>query len=508
MPVLTFGGGPSDVVVTNTSGALRAVGPAAGTLWDAAAGGTQYDAPAFRLGSEGRVPAVTVTVPEGVAEVWLQLEGVAGRFRLVAQADDAVDAAVAAAAQAEAALAEIPNTIAATVGPAVAAAVEEKVEDLDVPSVQEVDDLPEDHRGVKVAGDDVYGLRWSRDGRKVDLPTVSFHNLRRESGWLWAWLDESMRIIFGQRLDGSFYPSGIQDTPVYVPVTMVGDSLTQGRRLVADPALSARLPGNRRVNNIGMGGHYSTQIVGRLGSTPTLMTVQDNKIPASGTVAVTALTPWRGPENGGNIAGINGTGVVIFEGMLAGRLGRFTSNKISENPGVYERTFEPYEATAYATPCPPLTPFQMGFEHQHTWLVLALGRNNFEETGAAQIVAELEAALHWTDFRNRATILSIPPSAGDTPARRALLTATNDAVREAFSPLWLDTAAYLRSEETLLSKGITPTTQDLDDIAAGLTPTSFRGAGDPLHYNGFAHDAVNDLLIRNWTGRNFITETE
>lgn len=75
----------------------------------------------------------------------------------------------------------------------------------------------------------------------------------------------------------------------------------------------------------------------------------------------------------------------------------------------------------------------------------------------------------------------------------------NAAIKAAFPRQWVDWAGYLTSTVTLGQVGITPTSQDLTDIADGITPQSFRG--DDLHFNAIAYDAINVLILREMASR-------
>lgn len=275
-------------------------------------------------------------------------------------------------------------------------------------------------------------------------------------------------------------------------ILQAGDSLTENWGSNNNNIEIRDAFGSTNVTNIGKGGQTSPQIAARQGGVPAMLTLSGGKLPASGGVTVTSDT---------NLFYMNATsGSWTQDGLLLGVPGTLSVSKTS---GVYTYTFtRTNPGLEVAAPNP--APFLTGQAWRSRALTIGVGRNNFKTSTPAQIVEHVRGIIEWST-RNPSDhiVLSIPPSTVETPgtADRTLLDAANAALAAAFPRQWVDWAGYLRSEVTLGQAGIAPTSQDLTDIANAVTPTSFRGAGDNLHFNAAAYDVINTLILAAFAAR-------
>lgn len=278
-------------------------------------------------------------------------------------------------------------------------------------------------------------------------------------------------------------------------ILQAGDSLTENWGSNNNNIEIRDAFGSANVTNIGKGGQTSPQIAARQGGVPAMLTISGGKIPASGGVTVTSDT---------NLFYMNAaSGSWSQEGLLLGVPGTLSVSKAS---GTYTYTFTRMNpGIEVASPNP--APFLTGQTWRNRALTIGIGRNNFKTSTPAQIVEHVRGIIEWST-RNPSDhiVLSIPPSTAETPgtADRTALDAANAALAAAFPRQWVDWAGYLRSEVTLAQAGITPTSQDLTDISNSVTPTSFRGAGDNLHFNGAAYDVINTLILAAFAARGVV----
>jgi len=284
----------------------------------------------------------------------------------------------------------------------------------------------------------------------------------------------------------------------------VGDSLTENQGTGTNSAAIKTAFGSATVTNIGKGGQTAAQVAARQGGAPALVTVAGGIIPGSGGVTVTVEV---------NLLQINSTsGSWSIDGVLAGIPGTLSMVKTS---GTYAYTFT-RKAAGNAIPVGAGIPFATGHAYRDRIMVICVGRNGFSypepnRDSPEKIVDLIRQMIAWsTRNPDDHLVFSIPPTTEETPgtANRILLDAANAAIRKAFQRNWVDAAAYLRSEVTLRSAGITPTAQDTTDIGNSVTPTSFRGAGDLLHYNAAAYVALGVLTLREFASRSTITWSE
>lgn len=254
-----------------------------------------------------------------------------------------------------------------------------------------------------------------------------------------------------------------------------GDSLTQG----GSPEALAELTGYTHVN-AGISGNTAYQAAARAGGTLYQIKVQGEAIPASGgSVAITEHYPapmpmghnWRYP---GELAGV--PGYIQHDGQGF----RFHSQgEAKPGPGWLVFTPAVYPKGREGT--------EGGYS-----LIIGLGRNDLNlgisvENTICNIQKIIQAS---TATMPNFLIWEVPPWHNErlgSPAREKY-EAFNKALEAAFPGRFVRVASFLRTEDAFNAAGITPTAQDRADMAAGLTPESFRRDRDG-HLNAAGNKA-------------------
>lgn len=272
----------------------------------------------------------------------------------------------------------------------------------------------------------------------VKMPgTPIFNSLTEEnkslSDIVWAVLDENDRLALGINSAGNIVSKGtavdlpeIKDTAdelngfldATATIDCHGDSLTHGNTSgVTTPyptALEAALPG-RTVNNLGLTGRTSLQIATAFGAVPSILTVTDNTIPASGAVAVTIT------ENG-NFGTKSNVGTRNYSGALFGIPGTLSVGYNASNPNVPGTSTFTRATAGTAMLIPNRTPFipDTGATEGNTVVIWA-GRNDIISQKSEPLVYTNESILTniqaMVDFlsplRKRFIILTVTDSAAE-----------------------------------------------------------------------------------------------
>lgn len=269
-----------------------------------------------------------------------------------------------------------------------------------------------------------------------------------------------------------------------------GDSLTAGAGGSGGgyPTVLASLLGASTYNG-GIGGQTSIQIAARQGGAPALVTVSGNTIPTSGPVAVTAISTNL-VANSGNPAG-------SITGTLAGVAGTLTSD------GSAAFTFTRASGGSAVT-CPPNTPFVAtnGLGHQAHMQILWLGRNNY--SSGTQVQSDIASCVTYLKtLQKHFLVLSVLNSSGEISGSSNYnqVAALNTALSTAYGGRYIDIRAYL-IQHGLSDAGITPTSQDVLDIANDVIPTSLRVDSTHLTQAGYvvvAQQVASKISALGWT---------
>ena len=280
----------------------------------------------------------------------------------------------------------------------------------------------------------------------------------------------------------------------------VGDSLTDGYsngarwdRTDAYPAhLQATLPQGVTVTNYGQSGATSDQINMLLGLTPLGVRIPGGSIPQSGTVNVAVDQV---------IGGWNDTQDLNFLGHLNGVLGRL---KRTAGQWTFDRTTQGSAMnTTYATfrgynaAMPSLDGI---LAHS---LIIGYGRNDIsknvrgmEPTIPDHVVRSyVDAYESATAQHKQVAMLGTITRTDETPDSDGfkMVQEIRARLRQLFPTHFLDLQGYLTGPDVWTHTGITPTQQDLDAQAQGMTPPSLFD--DVTHYSRTAAQAIAVNLI-------------
>lgn len=271
--------------------------------------------------------------------------------------------------------------------------------------------------------------------------------------------------------------------PKLTGLATYGDSMTQGQQGVPTSwpqMLSDQLA--LPLYNPSRGGEASGDIAIRSGARTPELTLTGNEIPAATTpVVVTTIAPNTGHRN---VTG--NTSIGVFDGVLAGIPGTLKNDN-----GTW--TFTRTTSGATAVPVPPATKFysQGGRDFRRALHIFWPGRNN---PGATQILADIANMLTLvaTDPK-KYLVLSLLNNSAETSGTTGYdnIIAINAALSSAHGSNYVDLRTYLVNNG-LAAAGITPTTQDTADIAAGVVPTSLRH--DEQHPNHAGRIVIANYL--------------
>lgn len=271
-------------------------------------------------------------------------------------------------------------------------------------------------------------------------------------------------------------------TPVIGPVLCLGDSLTAGEQWLVTFAQDTSLV----LRDAGEDGQSSTEVAFRSGALTVGLTVTGNSIPASGSVAVTALSPngtWR-------------TGVSVpwsEPGTLAGVPGVLYHQYTGNSGWSFVR-----DVPGSAVSCPAGTPFivgsgaKTGRGFERCPAIIWVGRNNIADLGAIQ--RDVQAMV--TKFANPKTlVLSVTnmtsePS-GSTGYNQVI--AANNWFASTFPTRYVDIRRWF-IDNALREMGLTPTAADTTAISEDRIPPQLLTDG--THITSAASAALGRYLAR------------
>lgn len=294
------------------------------------------------------------------------------------------------------------------------------------------------------------------------------------SGWAYALIDGADRVAFGIRPDGTVVaPSLVLPVP-----DMSGPPYTSSTRLVGwGDSLTAASTGylaqiaamitGRTIVNRGIGGQTSTQIAARQGGIITYLTVQDNQLPASGAVTVTARS----------IGLLTDQGAQSIDGTLAGV------------PGILQRasddsyTFSRLQPGAVVA-CPARTPFlpAQAVDQESTTLVW-LGRNNL---GDPVTIQRDTAAIVRTLSPFKPRFLVLGPTNGQNEPSGSFGHTKALEVNNAFSALYGD--RYVNVRAALVAAYDPGLPDDVTAHSEDRPPPSLMS--DTIHFNNAGYAVV------------------
>lgn len=227
----------------------------------------------------------------------------------------------------------------------------------------------------------------------------------------------------------------------------------------------------------GGGGEIVEHHAARSGAIPALLTVTNNKIPASGPVNVVAenfpttrLNRLR--SYSGTLHGVSGTLSYSGSGLV------FTRDSSGLEVSLMPR--EPFIAAAQ--------------QYRNLFTILNVGKNNLVEGGVSAVAKVAEytrrmfAYLGGAD-RNVFVVGHFSDTGTPTPSDvRTAIIALNAQYAIDFGDQFVDPQAFLTSNYAWVVSGINPTSTDLSDQAAGNKPTSL--SSDTFHLNPAGYKAL------------------
>lgn len=271
------------------------------------------------------------------------------------------------------------------------------------------------------------------------------------------------------------------------PIVCLGDSLTDADAWLTSMAEDTSLV----LRDLGEAGQSSTEVAFRSGALVVQMTVAGNTIPASGPVAVTALSPngsWR-------------TGVTVpwsEPGTLAGVRGVFRHQYTGNSGATFTRD-EPGAAVA----CPAGTPFivapgpKTGVGFERLPAIIWVGRNNVADSGAVQrdITAMVGKFTNPKKLILSVTNMTTEPS-GSTGYNQVI--AINNWIAATYPNQYLDVRRWL-IDKALAAMGLSPTGVDTTAISEDRIPPQLLS--DSTHMTPAASAALGHYIARVWRER-------
>jgi len=235
------------------------------------------------------------------------------------------------------------------------------------------------------------------------------------------------------------------------------------------------------VRNAGVGGETSVTITARTGATPFIVEIPSGSIPASGGVTVT-LRQINGQTAAPLLQG-TGTPGSTFSGLLAGVLGT-----LSQSGGVYTFTRSaPGPSVSVTRPQPFRTNFSE--DRRGDIAIIWIGQNG--PTNQRAIDDARAIIQHMNALDKRWLVISKPTSTD----------ADDVAWFNEFGRRFIAARQYLM-EFGLSDAGITPTAQDITDMAAGVIPSSLRA--DSVHWTANGYSILGNLVFQRLTEMDWI----
>ncbi|MGA6128846.1 MULTISPECIES: hypothetical protein [unclassified Microbacterium] len=271
-------------------------------------------------------------------------------------------------------------------------------------------------------------------------------------------------------------------------ILCVGDSLTAAGG-VANRL--ATLTG-RTVRNMGVGGETTTTILARLGVWPFLMSPAGMVIPASGSVDVT-FASWY--HSGGSNAWplLQGDGVAGDDlwGTVAGvrvKLSIRVKDSAVAYPShgagdIYQLTRDGSGSAITLKRPEPFMP-EYGQARAGDKILAWLGQNGPSDDAT---YAGFQALEQWTKKADSQFLFMTKPTGDNTG-----WTDFEKRMADRWGRRYLNVRRFL-IDDALPLLGLTPTSTDLADIAAGRVPTQLRT--DSVHHTAAAQQAIADWLV-------------
>lgn len=273
-------------------------------------------------------------------------------------------------------------------------------------------------------------------------------------------------------------------------IVLPGDSLT------AAGGIASRLAtlSGRTVRNMGVGGETSTTIMARMGVWPFLISPAGMTIPASGSVDVTFVSSYHTP--GGNAWPLlQGSGVregdTYLWGTVAGirvRLSIRVKDPAQDYPlhgagDIYQITrAESGSAVTLDRPAPFIPEY--GMARRGDIISAWIGQNGPSDDATFAAAQGIEAWANATGSRFLFMTAPGPVNTGWTDLEKRM--------QDRWGRRYMNVRRFL-IDDALALMGLTPTSTDLADIAAGRVPAQLRT--DAVHHTTAAQQAIAEWLV-------------
>lgn len=270
-------------------------------------------------------------------------------------------------------------------------------------------------------------------------------------------------------------------------IAMVGDSLAASHNLAE--SLNTLLPGVN-VYKRAWNGETSDGILWRLGALPTYWTVAGGTIPAGTTpVTVTTTQKLALPDFATNYTGsLNGVpGVIRHDGAGGFEFTRTTAGASTPAPN---RIL--FDTSWTATTATHILGIIMGRND------VSLGSVGVDSDVASHVAGNFVRLVDWMVAQKKIFFVMGTINRTNEPrghARHSMVVELNDLVRGLFPGNFIDVRRYL-IDQCIYDLGITPTPEDLENIANDCPPPSVMV--DITHYTDAAAAMISEKLLKPW----------
>lgn len=274
------------------------------------------------------------------------------------------------------------------------------------------------------------------------------------------------------------------------------DILTIGDSLTASGTIAAKLATltGRTVRNMGVGGETVPPILARLGVWPFLMSPAGMVIPASGSVDVTFASAYHTPGVN-NWPLLQGTGVREGDTFLYGtvkgvrvRLSIRVKDPAQDYPlhgaaDVYQLTRVTAGAEVPLARPEPFLP-EFGSARSGDIIIAWMGQNGPTDDAT---FAGFQSIEQWATKAGKRFLFMTKPTGSNTG-----WTDFEKKMQDRWGRRYCNVRRFL-IDDAMPLMGLTPTSTDLADIAAGTVPTQLRT--DATHHTTAAQNAIGEWLL-------------
>lgn len=375
----------------------------------------------------------------------------------------------------------------------------------------------QDPRIERVADDAVFSVQ-------IDGAPAPFFQARPEpigSEFVFRLTSPDGSTFWGIRKNGSVYPAsfgGATPGGSSINLDAISKAETSGPRIArigdsmsaqwAQPYITSALnvPGISEVSNISAGGEASYNIAARVGAVPAKLLPVGGSIPASGSVDVSVFFGDKIVPQGEGVFNkwMFLQGATSVTGTLAGISGIWSIIRAANATQYVHHPDDRYIFTRGAAGAVTAVPYPEQFivsqtdEYRASVPVINLGTNNLNSDDMDQLENDLKAIVQYFRGSHKRFIIwssfGVRPSEASTPTGLRIIEARRRAARIG-GAYFVDVVAWM-SKYGLAYAGITPTAQDVTDMADGIVPVSLSASNADRHYNQTGYGIVGMLVAK------------